>query len=109
MKNLLNYPNPFTDKTCFQFEHNCDSALDAMIQIYTISGKLVKTIRETITSNPVREGYRTNKFAICWDGLDDFGEKLGKGTYLYRLNVQSVDANKCKGSATAIEKLVILK
>ncbi|MFV0141674.1 MULTISPECIES: type IX secretion system sortase PorU [Empedobacter] len=106
---LLNWPNPFTKNTFFHFEHNCDSELDVMVQIFTISGKLVKTIRKTVSAEPFREGYRTGKYAIEWDGLDDFGDKIGKGVYIYKVNVKGVDDTVCKGSAAAVEKLVILK
>lgn len=106
---LLNWPNPFTNQTYFHFEHNCDSELDVMVQIFTISGKLVKTIRQPVSAEPWREGYRTGRFAIPWDGLDDFGDKIGKGVYIYRVTARGQDSELCKGSATAIEKLVILK
>lgn len=106
---LLNWPNPFTNQTYFHFEHNCDSELDVMVQIFTISGKLVKTIRQPVSAEPWREGYRTGRFAIPWDGLDDFGDKIGKGVYIYRVTAKGIDSELCKGSATAIEKLVILK
>lgn len=109
IEKLLNWPNPFTNHTYFQFEHNCDSELDVMVQIYTVSGKLVKTIHQTVTAEPWREGYRTGRFAIPWDGLDDFGDKIGKGVYIYRLSARGVNPDECKGTATAIEKLVILK
>ena len=105
----LNWPNPFSDKTYFHFEHNCDDILEVQVQIFTISGKLIKTIRQSVTSNPFREGYRTDKFGIPWDGLDDFGDKVGKGVYVYKLNVRGQNAERCTGGATAIEKLVILK
>lgn len=106
---LLNWPNPFTTQTYFHFEHNCDSELEVMVQVFTISGKLVKTIRQAVSAEPWREGYRTGRFAIPWDGLDDFGDKIGKGVYLYRLTARGVNPEECKGSATAVEKLVILK
>ena len=76
-----------------------------MVQIFTISGKLVKTIRKTVSAEPFREGYRTGKYAIEWDGLDDFGDKIGKGVYIYKLTVQSDLLNK---KVEKIEKLVIL-
>lgn len=106
---LLNWPNPFTHNTFFHFEHNCDTELDVMVQIFTVSGRLVKTIRQTVSAEPFREGYRTGKYAIEWDGLDDFGDKIGKGTYLYKVNAKGVNSELCKGNATAIERLVILK
>ena len=42
---------------------------------------------------------------IFWDGKDDFGDDLARGTYLYRLRVQTPDG----AYAEQIEKLVILK
>ncbi len=105
----MNWPNPFTDKTYFHFEHNCPEILEVQVQIFTISGKLIKTIRQNISSEPFREGYRTDKFGIPWDGLDDFGDKVGKGVYIYRLNIKGQNGETCKGTASAIEKLVILK
>ncbi|WP_392436556.1 type IX secretion system sortase PorU [Cruoricaptor ignavus] len=106
---LLNWPNPFTDKTYFQFEHNCDSVLEASVQIYTITGKLVRSLRQHVSSERFLQGYRTPRQAIMWDGRDDHGSAVGRGTYIYKVNVKSPDQEKCRGSATAVEKLVILK
>ena len=106
---LLNWPNPFTNKTYIQFEHNCDDTLDANVQIFTITGKLVKSFSSVVTSEPFLEGFRTNRFAIGWDGLDDYGAPVGKGTYIYKVFVRGRDQERCKGSATQIEKMVILK
>lgn len=106
---LLNWPNPFTDKTFFHFEHNCPEMLEAQIQIFTVSGKLVKNIRQSVSSAPFREGYRTGKYAIPWDGLDDYGNKIGKGVYIYKVIIKGSDSESCKGVATKVEKLVILK
>ena len=106
---LLNWPNPFTSKTYIQFEHNCDDVLDVNVQVYTITGKLVRTLSSVVTSTPFMEGYRTNKTAIEWDGTDDYGSPVGKGTYIYKVLVKSQNQDKCKGSASLVEKLVILK
>ena len=43
--------------------------------------------------------------SITWDGKDDFGDKIGKGVYVYKLTVKSVTTGK---SAEKYEKLVIL-
>ena len=106
---LLNWPNPFTNKTYVQFEHNCDDMLDVNVQIYTITGKLVKTISTTVTAEPFFQGFRTPKTAIEWDGNDDFGDAVGKGTYIFKIFAKSQNQDKCKGSATAVEKMVLLK
>ncbi len=99
ISHLLNYPNPFTTRTEFYFEHNqvCNS-LETKIEIFTVSGKLVRTIFENINSS----GFRTE--GIAWDGRDDFGDKLGKGVYVYRLSIETDTGEK----AEKLEKLVIL-
>ncbi len=99
LSHVLNYPNPFTTHTDFYFEQNQNGGLfDIQVQIYTISGKLVKTIN----TNQYIEGNRSA--AIPWDGLDDYGDKIGKGVYMYKLRVR----NQNSETAEVIEKLVIL-
>ena len=109
IKRPLNWPNPFTDRTYVQFEHNCDDMLDVNVQIYTITGKLVRTLTTVVTSEPFLEGFRTPRTSIEWDGRDDYGATVGKGTYIFKIFAKSNNADKCKGSATAIEKMVLLK
>lgn len=109
LNRLLNWPNPFTDKTYIHFEHNCDDILDVNVQIYTITGKLVRTLTNSVTAEPFREGFRTPRQAIEWDGKDDFGATVAKGTYIYKVLARSQNQEKCKGSASGVEKLVLLK
>ncbi|WP_292008380.1 type IX secretion system sortase PorU [Chryseobacterium sp.] len=105
----LNWPNPFTNKTYIHFEHNCDDILDVHVQIYTITGKLVKTLTQTVVAEPFLQGFRTPRQAIEWDGKDDFGDTVAKGTYIFKIFAKSQNQEKCKGSATAVEKMVLLK
>lgn len=105
----LNWPNPFTNKTYVQFEHNCDDILDVNVQIYTITGKLVKTLSQPVVAEPFLQGFRTPRQAIEWDGKDDFGATVAKGTYIFKIFAKSQNQEKCKGSATAVEKMVLLK
>jgi flagellar hook assembly protein FlgD len=96
---VLNYPNPFTTHTEFYFEHNQPGVpVDVDIQIFTISGKVVTTLQATQMSN----GYRSEP--IVWNGLDEFGDRLGRGVYVYKLKVRTPDGK----TAEKIEKLVIL-
>ena len=100
LDHVLNYPNPFTTHTEFYFEHNQVCAeLETQIQIFTVSGKLVKTINQIVHS----QGFRSA--GIPWDGKDDFGDQLAKGVYVYALKVKSPDGI----SVEKIEKLVLLK
>ena len=100
LDHVLNYPNPFTTNTQFFFEHNqvCTD-LETQIQIFTVSGKLVKTINQLVLT----EGFRSE--GISWNGLDDFGDQLAKGVYIYVLKVKSADGKIVEKT----EKLVILK
>lgn len=99
LTHVLNYPNPFTSNTKFYLEHNqACNPLKITIQIFTISGKIVKTIQKTVTC----EGFRPE--GIDWDGKDEFGDKLGRGVYVYKLAIINTDNQK----AEKTEKLVIL-
>ncbi|HEY2722220.1 MAG TPA: type IX secretion system sortase PorU [Chitinophagaceae bacterium] len=99
LEHVLNYPNPFTTKTQFWFEHNRPQQnLQVKIQVFTLTGKVVKTIKQTIND----AGNRSSE--VEWDGRDDFGDKLGRGVYLYRLTVITPEGQKKE----KIEKLVIL-
>ncbi|TGV00514.1 type IX secretion system sortase PorU [Flavivirga rizhaonensis] len=103
INNVLNYPNPFVNYTEFWFNHNSSESLDVSIQIFTVSGKLVRTINGQTTG-----GIKTTSSLsrdIVWDGRDDFGDKIGKGVYIYKLTVHSNLLNK---KVEKIEKLVIL-
>ncbi len=100
LTNVLNYPNPFVNYTEFWFTHNRPfEELDVQVQVMTITGKVVWTRNQTVTT----EGFLSR--SITWDGKDDFGDKIGKGTYIYKLTVRSRTAGK---TAEKIEKLVIL-
>ena len=98
---MLNYPNPFTESTAFYFEHNRpNDILNVLIQIFSISGKLVKTIEdENIQPGSLRIG------PIYWNGKDDFGDNIGRGTYVYKVRVKTASGE----STEKYEKLVILK
>ncbi len=101
LKHVLNYPNPFTDNTAFWFEHNRpNDQLMITVQVFTLGGRVVKTLQQSI----VAEGFRVD--SITWDGRDDFGNRIGRGTYVYKLTVRSLTDNKV---AHQIQKLVLLK
>jgi len=97
--NLLNYPNPFTTKTTFHFDHNLRGEnLQVMLQIFTINGKLIKTFQDQILA----DGSHFESF--IWDGKDDYGDRLANGVYIYKVKV------KAEGQpfVEKIEKLLLL-
>jgi hypothetical protein len=100
LEHVLNYPNPFSTSTTFHFDHNrSGDDLDILIQIFTVSGRLVKTI------NTLSIGSLAHIGDIRWDGKDDFNDPLAKGVYVYKVSIRS----QRDGSTTdKYEKLVIL-
>jgi len=69
------YPNPFTEQIVFQIENrtqNITTNLEnkMVLQIYDISGKLIKTINSE----------KNNK--IIWNGNNNAGEKVKAGIYI---------------------------
>ena len=100
LTHVLNYPNPFVNYTEFWFTHNKPfEPLEVQVQVMTITGKVVWTKNQIITT----EGFLSKE--ITWDGKDDFGDKIGKGVYVYKLTVKSSLTNK---KTEKFEKLVIL-
>jgi len=100
LTHVLNYPNPFVSYTQFWFTHNRPyEPLEVQVQVLTITGKIVKTINQIVNT----EGFLSRE--ITWDGKDDFGDKIGKGVYVYKLTVKSTFTNK---KTEKFEKLVIL-
>lgn len=107
LNHVLNYPNPFTDRTCFQFDHNnANQDLEVMVQIYTVSGRLVKTLQANIFS----DGAIRQDDCIEWDGRDDYGGRLARGVYLYKVRVRSntPGLDPITGESD-FQKLVLLK
>lgn len=100
LQNVLNYPNPFTDKTNFWFEHNrAGDLLNVRIQVFTLSGRVVKTIQQDIA------GAKSRVTELEWNGMDEFGNKIGKGVYIYQISV--TDSNN--ETVEEIQRLVLLK
>ncbi len=99
LQHVLNYPNPFTTHTQFYFEINqvCDQ-LDVQIQIFSVSGKLVKNILTFVKTDSFRSE------PIDWDGRDEYGDKIGKGVYIYHIRVRTSNGSM----ADTYQKLVIL-
>lgn len=83
---VLNYPNPFTTSTRFVFTLTGHEVPTAMrIQIMTISGRVVREV-PMAELGPLHVGRNVTAFA--WDGTDQFGDRLAKGVYLYRVLAQ---------------------
>ena len=83
IREVYNYPNPFSNNTYFTFQHNLDSPLNIKIKIYTIAGRVIKEIESLNVED---------KFVkIEWNGRDEDNNKIGNGTYLYKIIAESAD------------------
>ncbi|MBJ6110969.1 type IX secretion system sortase PorU [Hymenobacter sp. BT523] len=107
LDHVLNYPNPFATRTTFLFDHNLAGGepdeLDVQVQIFTVAGRLVRTLTATVSSTDPHNKPHDN--GIVWNGRDEYDDQLARGVYVYRLSVRS----QRKGTvASKYEKLVIL-
>jgi|WetSurMetagenome_2_1015567.scaffolds.fasta_scaffold01111_3 hypothetical protein len=99
LRNLLNYPNPFLGETTFSTEHNRpDDEFEVTINIYNISGKIIKIIRSKVPST----GYLLSP--ISWDGNDDGGKRAGRGIYPYTITITTMKGE----TAIASGRMIIL-
>ncbi len=100
VRNLMNYPNPFKDRTNFVFEHNHpDEALEVEINVYNTQGVHVRNLKQVFRP----QGSRSNE--ITWDGTDNNGVLLPSGVYVYRMKLATD-----KGiHELAYQKLVIVR
>jgi hypothetical protein len=108
------YPNPFTTSTKFVFTLTGERVPDVMnIQIFTVTGKMVKTISLNDLGN-LKIGNNITDYA--WDGTDEFGDLLANGVYMYKvtakINGKTIEMNEDKNSdlfKNDIGKLYILR
>ena len=91
---VYNFPNPFKQGTCFTF--NLYQEGDVTINIYTIGGRMIKTL--------VQSGRSFGYNQIYWDGRDADGSVLANGVYFYKITVQGAS-----GEASKIGKIVVMK
>ncbi|HNS41956.1 MAG TPA: hypothetical protein PKN22_04295, partial [Taishania sp.] len=84
--NMMNYPNPFSTSTRFVFTLTGSQVPDdIIIQIMTVSGKVVREITEDELGR-IYIGKNVTEYA--WDGRDEFGDQLANGVYLYTVKAK---------------------
>ena len=92
---VLNVPNPIRTNTVFTY--NLAQTPDQVtIKIYTVSGRLIRTIQDAST----RRGYNETD----WDARDENSERLANGVYFYKVIVET-DTRKIE----KIGRLAILR
>jgi hypothetical protein len=84
LSEVINFPNPFSDKTWFSFVHNIPvQELRVLIRIYNYEGVLLKNMESKVY------GDSGVKHTIEWDGTDDSGNLLKNGIYFYKFRLYS--------------------
>jgi flagellar hook assembly protein FlgD len=80
LRNVVNYPNPFTSTT--QFVFSTDVTIDqGTIDVFTVSGKRIARLE-------IPPGARSpGQNAVFWDGRDSAGGEIANGVYLYVIRV----------------------
>ncbi len=92
---LPNYPNPFNPETWIPY-HLARPA-DVSISIYTVDGKLVRTLS---LGHRLVGIYESRSRAAYWDGKNELGESVASSVYFYTITA---------GEFTATRKMVIRK
>ncbi|MBI2419333.1 MAG: type IX secretion system sortase PorU, partial [Ignavibacteriales bacterium] len=85
---ITNYPNPFSSRTAFLVDHNFVSPLRISIKVFSVAGRLLHEISETVTND--------RHVVIPWDGRDKEGAPLANGVYLYKVKLAPLDGQKSK-------------
>ena len=88
-----NYPNPFNPSTVI--EYNVESSGLVSLKVYDIMGRLVRTL----VDNQHRDSGNAD-YSVIWNGLDNSGQQVSAGLYLYRLE---------SGAMSTANKMILLK
>jgi hypothetical protein len=83
-KVMQNYPNPFNPSTTIQYE--IPGAGKVEIQIFNITGQLVKTIENRHNTG--------GSYLIMWDGNNEAEVKVASGLYLYSVTYEHTTQSK---------------
>jgi hypothetical protein len=97
---VMNWPNPFKDKTYFTFIMKGTGASDVKCYVYTVAGRKIRTL----TLDKSQQHVGLNK--IEWDGRDEEGNDIANGTYLYRLVLNGSNDDGSSVSEAVTEKAV---
>jgi hypothetical protein len=81
---IQNYPNPFNPTTRISF--SIPTSSNAVLTIYNVVGQKIKTL--------VNSRQNAGNYEIQWNGLNEKGERVSSGVYLYQLKTDSYSEAK---------------
>ena len=82
---MQNYPNPFNPSTTIGFDVPEYSSIE--LTIYDILGNKIRTLAD--------QNYNAGHYDLNWDGLNNNGEKVSSGIYIYQLKyIDGILSNK---------------
>ena len=97
LNEVFNVPNPTVDGKTFFTYHLAQAPDSVTIKIYSVNGRLLRTIVDASANRGTNE--------TRWDGRDEIGMRCANGVYLYRVIAQTGDGNRIE----QIGKLAILR
>lgn len=100
LDHVMNYPNPFKDKTWFTFILKAGSLADVKAVIYTVAGRKIRTLH--LDAAKQTAGFNS----IEWDGRDEMGNEVANGTYLYRVVLNGTNDDGSVSSDATTERAV---
>ena len=88
-----NYPNPFNPETTIRFEIPfMEKSVKVELCLYNLQGHLIRTL--------INDERSPGAYQVRWDGLDDGGNIVATGIYLYRIRA---------GEFAATKKMILMK
>ena len=94
---VFNVPNPTADGKTFFTYHLAQAPDIVTIKIYSVSGRLLRTLLDASANRGVNE--------TRWDGRDETGVRCANGVYFYRVIARTEDGDRVE----QIGKLAILR
>ena len=96
IKDVYNYPNPFSNDTYFTFRLSTPSEIK--IKIFTQLGRQIKNIEGILGTNGFNKVY--------WDGRDEDGDRIANGVYLYKIIAKNFNTDE---RTEELGKLVMMR
>ncbi len=97
------FPNPMRSGSPTRIVVDAQGgAVNCLVRIYTVSGRLVRTLKDFGGLGQIQ---------IPWNGLDDEGQALANGVYLYRIQVNGQEpdgSSSPRQMATAEGRIVVV-